>query len=425
MDPVTAPTVTRAPVGRVVPVGLVVVGLVIAGFAGRPVVTSTSAELPSVVAALRASGALTGLVSALPPLVFAVGSFLAPLAINRLGVARALAAAGGTAAVGLLLRVAVVDLPVFLVGTVVALAGVALANVALPTAVKRFLPGRTGAGTAAYTLMLAAGTAVAAAVTVPLGALLGGWRVGLGMWAATALLAALPWLAVAGRERPPLVPAAADTTPATAPGPAAAGPAVAGPATFGVAQVARSRLGRAVAIVFAGQASSSYVMFAYLPSIAVDDGVSRAAAGLLLGWFSLLGVVSSAVPLLAGRLRDQRLLIAGLAACWVVGDLGLAFAPRSAWVWTTAAGLGSALFTLALTLIPLRSATVAGSAALSAFAQGVAYLVSAVVVFAAGIVRDRTGSFDPVLVGLAVLMGPVTLAGLRAGRPGAVEDAGR
>lgn len=420
MDPVTAPTVIRAPVGRVVPVGLVVVGLVIAGFAGRPVVTSTSAELPSVVAALRASGALTGLVSALPPLVFAVGSFLAPLAINRLGVARALAAAGGTAAVGLLLRVAVVDLPVFLVGTVVALAGVALANVALPTAVKRFLPGRTGAGTAAYTLMLAAGTAVAAAVTVPLGALLGGWRVGLGMWAATALLAALPWLAVAGRERPPLVPAAAAATPATAPGPAAAGPA-----TFGVAQVARSRLGRAVAIVFAGQASSSYVMFAYLPSIAVDDGVSRAAAGLLLGWFSLLGVVSSAVPLLAGRLRDQRLLIAGLAACWVVGDLGLAFAPRSAWVWTTAAGLGSALFTLALTLIPLRSATVAGSAALSAFAQGVAYLVSAVVVFAAGIVRDRTGSFDPVLVGLAVLMGPVTLAGLRAGRPGAVEDAGR
>jgi CP family cyanate transporter-like MFS transporter len=420
MDPVTAPTVTRAPVGRVVPVGLVVVGLVIAGFAGRPVVTSTSAELPSVVAALRASGALTGLVSALPPLVFAVGSFLAPLAISRLGVARALAAAGGTAAVGLLLRVAVVDLPVFLVGTVVALAGVALANVALPTAVKRFLPGRTGAGTAAYTLMLAAGTAVAAAVTVPLGALLGGWRVGLGMWAATALLAALPWLAVAGRERPPLVPAAAAATPATAPGPAAAGPA-----TFGVAQVARSRLGRAVAIVFAGQASSSYVMFAYLPSIAVDDGVSRAAAGLLLGWFSLLGVVSSAVPLLAGRLRDQRLLIAGLAACWVVGDLGLAFAPRSAWVWTTAAGLGSALFTLALTLIPLRSATVAGSAALSAFAQGVAYLVSAVVVFAAGIVRGRTGSFDPVLVGLAVLMGPVTLAGLRAGRPGAVEDAGR
>ncbi len=421
MDPVTAPTVTRAPVGRVVPVGLVVVGLVIAGFAGRPVVTSTSAELPSVVAALRASGALTGLVSALPPLVFAVGSFLAPLAINRLGVARALAAAGGTAAVGLLLRVAVVDLPVFLVGTVVALAGVALANVALPTAVKRFLPGRTGAGTAAYTLMLAAGTAVAAAVTVPLGALLGGWRVGLGMWAATALLAALPWLAVAGRERPPLVPAAAAAAaPATAPGPAAAGPA-----TFGVAQVARSRLGRAVAIVFAGQASSSYVMFAYLPSIAVDDGVSRAAAGLLLGWFSLLGVVSSAVPLLAGRLRDQRLLIAGLAACWVVGDLGLAFAPRSAWVWTTAAGLGSALFTLALTLIPLRSATVAGSAALSAFAQGVAYLVSAVVVFAAGIVRGRTGSFDPVLVGLAVLMAPVTLAGLRAGRPGAVEDAGR
>lgn len=438
----TAPAGTRARVVPAVPVALVLLGLVVAGFAGRPVVTSTSTELPSVVAALRGSGVLTGLVSAMPPLVFAAGSFLAPLAIRRLGVARALAAAGGTAAAGLVLRVAVVDVPVFLVGTVVALAGVAVANVALPTAVKYFLPGRTGMGTAAYTLMLAAGTAVAAAVTVPLGTLLGGWRAGLGMWAAVATVAALPWLAVATRERAPGRAAPEKAARAQAVREAAAREAaVVDPAAlsvipeparvhdadppakrFGIAHVARTRIGRAVAIVFAGQAASSYVMFAYLPSIALDDGLTRSAAGLLLGWFSLLGVVSSIVPLVAGRLRDQRLLVVGLAALWVAGDLGLAFAPGATWLWTTCSGLGSSLFTLALTLIPLRSATVAGSAALSAFAQGVAYLVSAGVVFAAGVVRDLTGGYDTVLVGLAVLMVPVALAGATAGRPGVVED---
>ena len=443
MNRVTAPTATRARPVPAVPVALVLLGLVVAGFAGRPVVTSTSAELPAVVAALRGSGVLTGLVSAMPPLVFAAGSFLAPLVIGRLGVARALVAAGGTAAAGLLLRVAVVDVPVFLVGTVVALAGIAVANVALPTAVKHFLPGRTGTGTAAYTLMLAAGTAVAAAVTVPLGTLLGGWRAGLGMWAVVAGVAALPWLAVAARERGRADGAArpgdavrdelrhqdgreaAAVDPAAlavAPEPARVHDAVpAGAPRFGIGQVARTRIGRAVAVVFAGQAASSYVMFAYLPSIAVDDGLSRSSAGLLLGWFSLLGVVSSVVPLIAGRLPDQRLLVAGLAACWVVGDLGLAFLPDAAWLWATASGLGSSLFTLALTLIPLRTATVAGSAALSAFAQGVAYLVSAAVVFGAGIAGDLTGSWDPVLVGLALLMVPVALAGTTAGRPGVVE----
>ncbi len=419
MNRVTAPTAARAGTVPAVPVALVLLGLAVAGFAGRPVVTSTSAELPSVVAALHGSGVLTGLVSAMPPLVFAAGSFAAPLVIGRLGVARALAAAGATAGLGLLLRVAVVDVPVFLVGTVVALAGIAVANVALPTAVKHFLPGRTGAGTAAYTLMLAAGTAVAAAVTVPLGTLLGGWRAGLGLWALVAGVAALPWLAVATRERGP-----AGTEAVTEPARVHdAGPAAA--PRFGIGDVARTRIGRSVAIVFAGQAGSAYVLFAYLPSIAVDDGLSQSAAGLLLGWFALLGVVSSAVPLIAGRMPDQRLLVLVLAAFWVVGDLGLVFAPRAAWVWTTCCGLGASLFTLALTLIPLRSATVAGSAALSAFAQGLAYLLSAVVVFAAGIAGDLAGSWDPVLVGLALLMVPVALAGATAGRPGVVEHADR
>ncbi len=416
-----------------VPVVLVVLGLLLSGFSARPAVTSTSAELPSVVAALDGSAVLTGLVSALPPLVFAAGSFIAPPVIARLGVARALAAAAATAALGLLARVALVTTPVFLGGTVLALAGVAVANVALPAAVKRHLPDRTGPGTAAYTLMLAAGTAVAAAVTVPLGSLLGGWRVGLGMWAAVAAVAALPWLALSRT-----VPARADRADAArlrvdrvdrvAAAGVASGDASAdglGPASaFGVRRVARTRVGRAVAVLFAGQAASSYVYFAYLPTIVTDAGRTREGAGLVLGWFAALGIVSAVVPLVAGRLPDQRALIVVLAGFWVVGDLGFVVDPGDAWVWATASGLGASLFTLALLLVPLRSATVAGSAALSAFSQGVAYLVSAGVVFAAGVVRDLTGGWTVVLVGLALLMVPVAWAGTVAGRRSLVEDDG-
>lgn len=417
----------RRPV-HAVPTGLVVLGLLVSGFSARPSVTSTSAELPTVVAALGGSAVLTGLVSALPPLVFAAGSFIAPPVIARLGVSRALAAAALTAALGLLLRVSFVTTPVFLGGTVVALAGVAVANVALPTAVKRHLPDRTGAGTAAYTLMLAAGTAVAAAVTVPLGALLGGWRAGLGMWAVVAAVAALPWLAVSRTipdraERARATEARAEMSARVTAARAGGAPKTTGPATvFGVRHVARTRVGRAVAVLFAGQAASSYVYFAYLPTIATDAGRTREVAGLLLGWFAALGIVSALVPLLAGRLPDQRALIVVLAGLWVVGDLGFAFAPGAAWVWATASGLGASLFTVALLLVPLRTSTVAGSAALSAYSQGVAYLVSASFVFGAGVVRDLTGGWTVVLVGLAVVMLPVAWAGTVAGRVSVVED---
>lgn len=428
--PVAGPP-TGAPARRpvhAVPVGLVVLGLLVSGFSARPSVTSTSAELPAVVAALGGSAVLTGLVSAMPPLVFAAGSFIAPPVIARLGVARALAAAALAAAVGLLLRVAVVATPVFLGGTVLALAGVAVANVALPTAVKRHLPDRTGAGTAAYTLMLAAGTAVAAAVTVPLGAVLGGWRAGLGMWAVVAAVAALPWLAVARTEPDRAERALAGEARAGVAARLAAARATSDgtpdrPATaFGVRHVARTRLGRAVAVLFAGQAASSYVYFAYLPTIATDAGRTRESAGLVLGWFAALGIISALVPLLAGRLPDQRALVVILAGLWVVGDLGFAFAPGAAWLWATASGLGSSLFTVALLLVPLRTSTVAGSAALSAYSQGVAYLVSAAFVFGAGVVRELTGGWTIVLVGLAVVMLPVALAGTVAGHVSVVED---
>jgi CP family cyanate transporter-like MFS transporter len=49
--------------------------------------------------------------------------------------------------------------------------------------------------TAAYTTLLTIGGATTAAVTLPVERGLGGdWRTGIGMWAATAVIALIPWL---------------------------------------------------------------------------------------------------------------------------------------------------------------------------------------------------------------------------------------
>jgi CP family cyanate transporter-like MFS transporter len=403
----------RSGPGGGVGTGLVVTVLAVVGFDLRTAVTSVSAVLPRISDGLHASAVFDSLASTLAPVVFAGAGLVAPAVLRRLGLLRGLLVGLAATTAGLVARAAAPTAATFLVLSVLTLAGLGVANVALPAVVKQYLPTRIGLGTAVYTAMLSIGTATAAALTVPLADATDGWRVGLGAWA----LPALGGAAFAGlllRSRPDRV-----ARPARAPVPGAATPQL---AVLTMATVARSRLGWAVAILFAGQSASSYLMFAYLPTIAGDHGFDPAAAGLLLSLFSILGISASILPLTLGRLEDQRLVVAVLSGCWLVGDLGLALAPGAAWLWVVLLGVGSSLFTVGLLMIPMRTRSAGATAALSGFALAVAYVVSAVVVFAAGTVHQLTGSWVPVLLAMAVSMTGVAAAGLVAGRPGTIED---
>lgn len=405
--------------------GLVLTVLAVTGFDLRTAVTSLSAVLPRVTAGLHAPAVFTPLASTLAPVVFAGTGLVAPAVLRRLGLVRGLLLGLTVTTAGLLLRSAAPSAVAFLVLSLPTLAGLGIANVALPAVVKQYLPDRIGLGTAVYTGMLSIGTATAAALTVPLAEAAGGWRLGLGAWALPAAAAVAATLGLP-RVRPRLpadspvpagtsVPAAATTRPGSRrPGP-----------VMTVLDVARTRLGWAVAILFAGQSASSYVMFAYLPTIAADHGFDPAEAGLLLSVFSLLGISALLIPLTLGRLEDHRVVVGVLSACWIAGLLGLAAAPGAAWLWVVMLGVGSSLFTVGLLIIPMRTRSPAATAALSGFALAVAYVVSAAVVFAAGALRQLSGSWVPVLLALAVSMTGVAAAGLVAGRPGTIEDTRR
>lgn len=423
--------------------GLVVTALAVTGFDLRTAVTSVSAVLPRVTAGLDASAVFTPLASTLAPVVFAGTGLVAPAVLRRLGLVRGLVLGLAVTSLGLLLRSAAPSALVFLLLSLPTLAGLGIANVALPAVVKQFLPDRIGLGTAVYTGMLSIGTATAAALTVPLAETAGGWRLGLGAWALPAVAAVGAAVALLRRRRGGVPPGPVpEVEPGVEPVPTATGapvppvPAIpaglaipAGPRAGGAAttvlDVARTRLGWAVAILFTGQSASSYVMFAYLPTIAADHGFDATDAGLLLSVFSILGISASVIPLTLGRLEDHRVLVAVLSVCWITGDLGLAAAPGAAWLWVVVLGVGSSLFTVGLLIIPMRTRSPAATAALSGFALAVAYVVSAAVVFAAGALRQLSGSWVPVLLALAVSMIGVAAAGLLAGRPGTIEGAHR
>jgi CP family cyanate transporter-like MFS transporter len=134
------------------------------------------------------------------------------------------------------------------------------------------------------------------------------------------------------------------------------------------------------------------------------------------------------VPIIAGRLRNQSLLAAGVVALSTLGLVGFVFAP----VWSLpfvsiVLGLGQGgAFGLALSLIVLRSGNPHVAAQLSSMSQTVGYVVGGLVgPFAVGMLHDWSGSWEAVAIFYVVIGLGALVLGLGAGRARSVQQAAR
>src|SRR4051794_6478518 len=133
---------------------LVLVGLVLLSFNLRPAAVSIGPILAEVRSSFGMSATTVGLLTSLPVIAFAVFGALAPAAARRIGIHRVTALASLAAVVGLLGRALTHSEALFLALSLLALVGMAMANVLLPSLVKLHFPDRIGQVTAIYTTAL-------------------------------------------------------------------------------------------------------------------------------------------------------------------------------------------------------------------------------------------------------------------------------
>jgi MFS transporter, CP family, cyanate transporter len=383
---------------------LLLLALVLTALNLRTAVTSVGPLLDELERGLGLGSGLAGVLTTLPVLSFAALGALTPAVASRLGERRTLAVALLLMTTGLAVRALAASAAVFLLMSVLALVGGAMGNVLLPTLVKRHFPDRIGPMTAVYTTALATGTTLAAALTVPASRLGGAqdWRLGLGVWAALAAVAVVPWLALLR------------------------GDVGRGPASdeHGAAALVRSPVAWALAVFFGCQSTQAYVAFGWFAQLYRDAGLSAARAGLLVAFLAALSIpVSMAMPAWAARMGSQRPLIVLLVLLYVVSYVGLLVAPRSApWLWAALSGLGAAAFPLALTLIGLRTRTPATTAALSAFSQSIGYLIAGAGPLLVGVLYGATGGWGWPFALLFVVLAAMLVSGWVIGRERYVED---
>ncbi|MBZ4019722.1 CynX/NimT family MFS transporter [Streptomyces purpurogeneiscleroticus] len=386
-------------------------GLVLAALNLRPAITSLGALMEEVRDGLGMSGTVAGLLTSVPALCFAVFGIAAPRLARRFGAATIVCAGMAAIALGVLVRPFAGGTAGFLAASALALAGIAVSNILLPVVIKTFFPDRVGSMTGLYSMALALGTSLAAALTVPVtGALGGGWQAGLAIWAALGVLAVVPWFAVLKHRAPQAAPQEAGAPQEDAP----------------AVRISRSPTAWALAVFFGLQATAAYVTMGWLPQIFRDAGVSAGTAGVLLALVMAMGIpLSFLLPRLAARMRHQGLLAVALGACGLIGYAGLWLAPAAgAWGWALLLGISNCAFPLALTMIGMRARSATGVVKLSAFAQCIGYLISVPGPLLVGTLYQHSGGWGLPIALMAGLMVPQIAVGVLAGRDRRVEDEG-
>ncbi|MGY5883973.1 CynX/NimT family MFS transporter [Modestobacter lacusdianchii] len=386
--------------------GLVLVGtaIVLTGFNLRTAVNSVGPVLEEIEHGLGISSGLAGLITSMPLICFALIGFAGPPLAARFRDGHVLAAALLVMTVGLLLRVAVPSIWVFLVGTVATMVGGALGNVLLPGLVKRWFPSRTGLLVGAYSTALAIGGAVASVSTAPIAEAVGadGWRWALGVWAVFALVAALPWLAVPVRP----------------------GASRGGHTAVRLRALGRSRLAWTMAAFFGLQAMQAYVIVGWTAQYLRDQGMSAHAAGFLVGLNALIVIpLNAVVPLGAVRQHLQRPMLLAFIACYLAGWTGLLVAPLTlTWLWVCLLGLGMGTFAMILALFGLRGRTPESVGALSTVAQGWGYALAGVGPLLVGLLRGLTGGYTGMFVLVYAGVGLLLVTGWAICRERYVDD---
>ena len=367
-------------------VPLLVTGVIVLAVNLRASITGLPPVFPELQSAMHVSPSTLALLAAMPVLCFGVFSGAGAPLSRQFGEERVLGLALLLLAVGLLLRSLSPSVLLF-PGTILAGAAIALMNVLLPSLVKRRTPERAGVLVGLYLLMLTAGAVVASLIAVPIfnaasAGQAGGSaavRLSLGLWAGPALLAAVLWVPqLRYRTGPEEAPRAGASS------------------RRGALSMGRSRLAWHVTLFMGLQSLTYYATLSWFPTMFRDRGISAVHAGDLLALMNLGNAATALlVPVIAHRLADQRWLAAVANIATVAGLAGAIFGPASAVVPVILLlGLGQgATLGLGIFYTMARAPDPVTAASLSAFAQGIGYLIASTGPLVVGFLHDSTGGW--------------------------------
>jgi CP family cyanate transporter-like MFS transporter len=358
----------------------------------RPSMAAVGPLLSAIRADIPLSFSVASLLTMLPVMAMGLAMFFGIGISQRLGEQRTVLLSLLIIALATLSRLFIESAPQLIVSAVLAGLGIALIQALMPALIKSRFADNVALCMGLYVTSIMGGAAIAASFAPLVMVQTGSWRSGLSIWAILALLALGFWWS----QRRQL---SSKVTPIT------------GKDSF----FTHSRAW--LLAIFFGLGTASYTcVLAWLAPYYVEKGWSEQNAGLLLGFLTAMEVISGlVVPAIANRSRDRRVILMVLLMLIIGGFCGLILSPqRFSLLWPCLLGLGiGGLFPMSLivSLDHLDNPQRAGG--LTAFVQGIGYLIAGLSPLMAGMIRDRLGSFEWAWWSLTAVMAVMLLKVLR------------
>lgn len=371
----------RSPVWLMLAIVLVALNL-------RPSMAAVGPLLSAIRGDIPLSFSLASLLTMLPVTAMGLAMFFGLHISQRLGEQRTVLVSLLIIGLATLSRLFIDSAAELIVSAILAGVGIALIQALMPALIKSRFADNVALCMGVYVTSIMGGAALAASLAPLVMMQSGSWRAGLAVWAGLALLALLVWC---------LQPTQAISR-----------------MTRRESFITRRRAW--LLAIFFGLGTASYTcVLAWLAPYYVEKGWSEQNAGLLLGFLTAMEVISGlAVPAIANRSRDRRAILAVLLMLIIGGFCGLIFAPAHlVLLWPCLLGLGiGGLFPMSLIVALDHCDEPQRAGGLTAFVQGIGYLIAGLSPLLAGMIRDRLGSFEGawwVLTAVMVIMLLITL----------------
>ena len=272
--------------------------------------------------------------------------------------------------------------------------GIAFIQAALPAVIKQAAGEKTPMVMGFYIASIMGGAALASAIT-PVASDYIGWQNALALWGLLALAGLVGWV-----MRRQVLPAPSQNN------------------SVSIAFSAMARQPRFWSLaIFFGLGTSGYTcLLAWIPPTFIHLGWSETQAGLALSWLTAIEVMAGLTfPVLAQQMKDRRPVLLLVLLLSVTGFLLLGLMPKTmAWLATALLGLGiGGLFPLSLIITMDHSDDPVLAGQLTAWVQGIGYLIASLAPIAAGLIKDLLGGFEQAWLMLGVIFIGLIVMSLR------------
>ncbi|UOA09885.1 cyanate transporter [Methylobacter sp. S3L5C] len=368
------------------PLFITIICIVLVALNLRPSMASFGPLLTQITNSIGITYTQTSLLTMLPVIAMGIGMFFGGKIKSTIGLVPAIFIALILIGVATAARYFYFDVTSLITTAIISGLGIAIIQALMPAFIKSNFT-NTPLLMGFYATAIMGGAAISASLSALLANKLNSWQLSLAIWAIFALVGLIAWRKISLITKN-LVnqPTKSEKT---------------------QDNFFTNRRAWLLALFFGFGTATYTCVLAWLAPFYLDLGFTDQEAGMILGLLTLFEVVSGLIiPMLSAKKIDRRGYLLLLLLFVAIGFIGLAFSPlKLVILWPALLGIGiGGLFPMSLIVSMDHIHSPKRSGNLTAFTQGVGYIIAGLSPLIAGFIRSETNSFQYSWLLLALVM---------------------